>query len=275
MRRACLAALVLAVPLLGGFECNVTVDDGWDEGDTCTYSIDYPSFSECDNSSTLYFCNESDTVQAWSCADECAGGFCAYDEVLGYDWCLCPDDGWVVGGTCDYFSEYDDSICADDATLLACETDNFIYEVDCNTACGGAGTCGPDPTGLSWDICICSSWTPGQPCDYEVDYASSTCSGDTLTYCAVTDVIGSVSCYNQCQDWYGTNATGYCGIQDETGYNGCVCEIEGCDFAPYCNDSIWLVSCDGVNEVWTDCDATCVASGSVKGVCDAGSCVCD
>ena len=116
----------------------------------------------------------------------------------------------------------------------------------------------------------------GINCDYETEYASSTCdaTGDVLTYCSETDVIGTISCAAQCIEWYGAMATGYCGIQPETGYNGCVCEYSGCDFDPWCYDALWLVSCLSGEEFWTDCNVECMGAGFSKGVCSLGACSC-
>jgi hypothetical protein len=215
MKRVMLAALVLSVPLLGGFECNVDV--------TPTY--------------------------------------------------------WQAGDVCDYYWDSDDQVCDTSTTLLRCNEYNVVEAWDCSAVCDG-GYCGADTSGWGWDVCLCPDfqWAPGYPCDFLNQYDQATCdsTGDILTYCAETDVIGSISCSTQCLDTYGASATGSCGIQAETGYNGCVCEFTGCDFEAYCYDALWQVSCDGVNDVWTDCNATCVADGSSKGVCDIGSgnCIC-
>ena len=204
MKRALLAALVLAVPLLGGFECNVVTQPVWHEGDICTYSLDY-----------------------------------------------------------------DNSTCGDSDTLLSCGADDLVYATSCSVLCGGSGHCGPDPTGYDLNACICDSWTPGASCDYLTQYDDSTCFGDILTYCASTNVVGSISCYDQCQQWYGADATGTCGIQAETGYNGCVCDVPaGCSYDFYCYDALWMVSCVDGSDVWTDCNDQCIAAGSTKGVCD-------
>jgi hypothetical protein len=210
MRRALLAALVIAVPLFGGFECTVETNP----------------------------------------------------------------PGWVVGDGCDYVFDADAATCVDSDTLRYCDWSGFVADLSCAGACGGAGQCAFDAS-LGYDVCVCDSWTPGAACEYDTDFSLSTCSGDTLTYCAVTDVIGAISCFGQCQDWYGAEASGYCGVQAETGYNGCVCDVPaGCNFAPYCYDALWLVSCVGGAEIWADCNTECVTAGYTKGVCDPSGCAC-
>jgi hypothetical protein len=208
MKRALVGALLLAIPVFAGFECEVDVQP-WVSGGDCSYWIDNPSGNFCNTTSELYYCDETDHVVAWDCTGACDGGYCDYDSSLGYEWCMCPGWQWAPGYTCDYWTQYDDA----------------------------------------------------------------TCSGDILTYCSETNIIGEIACADQCATVGATSES--CGFQPDTGYNGCVCVIDTCTFSAYCNDALWLVQCSGGAESWTDCNDYCVSTmGATKGVCDANACLC-
>lgn len=271
MRRALLAAALLAVPLLGGFECEVTL---WAPGDTCT--VGGWSDSQCDGNTLLYCDAGTGFVESTDCAAECTGGYCGSD-VYGYNWCVCPDY-LGPGDTCDYWTDYPStSFCYGANSLLMCNMDNVMQQWDCTDACpsGVVGYCAYDADqGNDWCLCPDALWADGYACDFLSQVDDATCDGDLLTYCADTNVIGSVPCTSQCADWYGAAATASCGIQDDTGYNGCVCDIATCTFAPFCNDSYMMVWCNEGLETWTNCDSQCVTDGYLKGVCLAGTGAC-
>ena len=250
-------------------------DDAWELGGTCSVYDGWDT-TECQNAnSEAWYCDASTgLVSAYNCNDYCGGsGSCGYDNTLGYNWCIC-DDAWYEGAACNYWSDYPDaSVCYGADMVLYCAENNTVTAWDCNDACGDSyGYCAYDSSvGADWCLCEQNLWEPGYPCNYVTEYDDATCDGDTLTYCSETDVIGAISCADQCADWYGAGVTGTCGTQLETGYNGCVCEFTGCDFQPYCNDAIYLVWCDGTDAQWLNCDEDCRTQGYSKGVCDFSS----
>ncbi len=279
MRRAWLAVVALIVPL-AGFECTVTVDHpDWTVGGTCNYSVDYND-AYCIDANTLMECRIDNQVYSVPCSSRCASGVgsCTTD-IWGYGRCNCETPAWTPGATCNYWTDFPtNGFCADPTTLYMCETNNTVRAWDCSSECAD-GFCTYDPD-LGYDWCMCPdwAWAPGYPCDYFNQYDEATCSGDTLTYCAETNVIGEISCQAQCEDWYGAGTTGTCGTQPDTGYNGCICDIPpACDHEPYCNDANWLVQCnaDATADEWVDCNRWCIEDqGASKGVCEAGGCLC-
>jgi len=278
MRRALVAATLLAIPILGGFECDVSVTP-WVVGDTCTWG----SFddSQCQDSDTLLYCGADGYVTSRSCAGYCDGGSCLTD-MWGYGWCECPD-AWTPGAICDYWNDYPGgNFCYDPQTVYMCNADSAVQAWDCTTACpsGVTGYCDYNSDySAYWCMCPDWAWAAGYSCDYYTQYDAATCDGDMLTYCADTNVIGEISCSQQCQDWYGAGATATCGPQtDAGGANGCGCEItiDTC-FTPYCFDGLWYVDCDPttLGEVWWDCNQYCQdQSLGTKGVCSVDTCVC-
>ncbi len=87
MRRALVAALLLAVPVFAGFECEVSVE-GLAVGDACVAGVDDPV---CQDSDILIYCSEAGVGASQSCATQCASvgtGSCVSD-ILGYGWCEC------------------------------------------------------------------------------------------------------------------------------------------------------------------------------------------
>jgi hypothetical protein len=185
---------------------------------------------------------------------------------------------WTVGGTCDYWLDYPaDNVCNSATEVYYCSSDNMVVAWDCAAACDG-GYCDYDATtGGDWCMCPDWQWAPGYTCDYWSQYDQSTCAGTELTYCAETNIIGSIDCIDQCASTVGSGATASCGQQPDTLYNGCVCEIDTCTFDAYCNDSLWIVQCSGGAESWTDCNDYCITEmGATKGVCDASvnACLC-
>ena len=277
MKRLCAAALVLAIPLLGGFECEVSVSP-WSIGEPCTPG-GYNDFV-CEADDVLY-CTDAGVIAAEDCAAYCTGGYCGYD-IYGYAWCECPDIA-LPGDPCDYWTDYPASTaCYGLNSALVCGDDGYWFEWDCTTACpsGVYGYCAYD-SGQGNDWCMCEEdlWAPGYPCDYATEFDDATCdtTGEWLTYCAETNIIGEINCYDQCEAWYGAGTVGYCDIQAETGYNGCVCEYTGCGHSGYCFDYLWHVYCDIDAEVWEDCNAICLADGAYGGWCDLGGtedCLC-
>jgi hypothetical protein len=270
---------VLVILPIAGFECTVTVDNP-PVGSDCSYWVDYPDNSYCGSANSIVECNGSNMYVSSDCGSRCpsGAGSCVTD-LWGYGRCQC--DGlptWTPGAACDYFADFpSNGSCHDESTLYMCDVSNTVAAWNCASE-GAGGFCGYDER-LGYDWCMVPDWqwAPGYTCVYAEQYSQATCAGDTLTYCAETNVIGAISCEAQCVEWYGTSASGVCGTQPDTGYNGCVCTIPPvCDHAAYCNDSLWLVKCadDGSADQWVDCDADCRAGGDSKGVCESGDCLC-
>lgn len=193
--------------------------------------------------------------------------------------CEVEIEPWTPNGNCDYWLDNPSgNICNTSAELYYCDETNHVVAWDCTTACptGETGYCDYDVT-LGYDWCMCPNWVwaPGYACDYWAQYNQATCSDTVLTYCAETNIIGAIDCVDQCASVGATHAS--CGVQPETGYNGCICEIATCTFSAYCNDSLWIVQCSGGAESWTNCNDYCITTmGATKGVCDSSlnSCAC-
>lgn len=288
MKRVWLAVLALIVPL-AGFECTIEVDHpDWTVGGECNFATDYPDNSYCRDADTIMICGYDNRVQDVDCGTDCpsGAGTCVTD-IWGYGWCQC-EDGWEDGSNCNYWTDFPtNGYCGNATTLYICNivdsaTDTHqIQAWDCASECeGGDGFCAFNPD-LGYDWCQCPDWqwAPDYPCDYSTQYDDATCGADNdlLTYCSETNIIGAISCQGQCESTYGADATGVCGEQPDTGYNGCVCTFPTCNHGPYCNDSLWLVQCnaDATADEWIDCNNYCVSEmGAVKGVCEAGACYC-
>ena len=276
MKRALVGVLLVAVPVFAGFECTVEV---MAVGDSCTFG----SWGDatCSDATSLIYCAEDGIAyEDVGCVAHCgaAGGTCVSD-VWDYGWCEC-NSTWDVGATCDYWSEYPSmNTCNNPDSVLMCGTDNTVYEWDCSTACpsGAVGYCAwDDSQGAAWCLCPDWIWAAGYSCDYWNDYDQSTCTADVLAYCGEDNVIGDISCTDQCTATVGAGATATCEVQPDTGYNGCVCAIDTCTYDPYCYDSFWYVQCFEGADVWTNCDDYCVDNvpGTTKGVCQVNACIC-
>jgi hypothetical protein len=202
----------------------------------------------------------------------------AIPPLAGFECTIEGNIGIEAGDSCDYWWDYDDARCDGD-TIIYCAEDNWVYAADCFDQCGGAGSCGYD-SGFGYNACICEvscGWEAGCDCSYLTQYDAGTCAGDFLTWCGEDNLIAEVDCTSYCTVDYGATS-GSCGTMPETGYNGCVCVWEACDFEAYCYDALWMVYCDPAQgAVWMDCDGDCVNQGFTKGVCDAGTgqCACN
>ena len=200
----------------------------------------------------------------------------AIPVLAGFE-CTITTTGLQAGNPCDYYWDANRSRCEGDS-IVYCGEDHWVYQASCPTWCGGPASCGYS-SAQGRNACICDSrvWAPGYACDWLYEYASGTCAGDTLTYCAEDNVIYDVSCHSYCVTDYGATS-GSCAVMAETGYNGCNCVWDACDFPPYCYDALWQVWCDpGSGAQWQNCDERCMDDGFPKGFCDGGTgnCVCE
>jgi len=250
-------------------------------GEGCDYSADYDETFCRDDARHIVYCADDNYVYEADCADACpdGDGTCGASTDLGYDACLCPDAPELppVGDSCDFGVFYPDyNLCTSSTMLEYCDpTSSEVVGLDCGALCTG-GVCDFDWDG-GYNNCVCPDWewAPGYACTYAYDYASGTCAGNDLTYCADDNTIYEINCDTHCTGDPYFATSGSCGFLPDADYNGCVCEWAACDFSPYCYDAQFLVYCDAsTGAVWEDCDATCMAAGWTKGACQTDHCEC-
>jgi hypothetical protein len=226
-------------------------------GLTCDATVDNDN-AYCTDTDTHIYCADTNLVVE----DDCLGG---NGECTGTGVDAACEYPLVPGEACVYNANPNVDFCYGDE-LTYCADDGFADTWDC-TGADCDGTC-------SAGMCECL-WEEGNYCDYWTQYSDADCLGMNLLECSVTNVIISTSCTDYCYTLYGGSAyvSSVACVTDATlGYDVCECTPASstCTLDDYCNDALWLVTCDG----WTNCDTDCTDKGHDKGVCTEDACSC-